>query len=62
MLSIVSSSEVQRATSEQVANNVQSIAEMAQENASANQQAVASARNLEELADGLQEWVGRFKV
>ncbi|MFA7242702.1 MAG: methyl-accepting chemotaxis protein [Sulfuricellaceae bacterium] len=62
LLSIVSSSEEQRAAGGQVAHNVESIAAMARENAGANQQALASARNLEELADGLQEWVQHFKV
>ncbi len=62
LLSIVSSSEEQRATSEQVANNVRDIAGMAQDNARANQQSVAAARNLEELATGLQDLVQHFKV
>ncbi len=62
LLSIVSSSDEQRATSEHVAENVKDIASMAQDNVNANQQAVAAARNLEELATGLQELVQHFKV
>jgi len=62
LLSIVSSSEEQRASSEHVASNVKDIAAMAQDNVNANQQAVAAARNLEDLAAGLQELVQHFKV
>jgi methyl-accepting chemotaxis protein len=60
--SIVSASEEQRLSGEQVASNVGDIAAMAQDNVEANQQAVAAAQNLEELATGLQELVQHFKV
>jgi methyl-accepting chemotaxis protein len=60
--SIAAATEEQRAASSEVAANVESIAAMAEDNVRANEQAVAAARNLENLAVGLQDLVGRFKV
>ncbi len=60
--SIVSVSDEQRSTGQRAASNIEDIAGMAHNNAESNHQGLASARNLEELASGLQEWVGRFKV
>ena len=62
LLSIVSNSDEQRHAGQRVAENIESIAAMAHDNADSNQQSLSSARNLEELASGLQAWVGRFKV
>lgn len=62
LMSIVSVSDDQRSTGQRVANDIESIASMAHDNAESNQQGLASARHLEGLASGLQEWVGRFKV
>jgi methyl-accepting chemotaxis protein len=60
--SIVTATEEQRASSNEVAANVEAIAMMAEESARANEQAVSGARNLEHLADDLQTLVGRFKT
>jgi methyl-accepting chemotaxis protein len=60
--SIAAATEEQRAASNEVAKNVEAIAAMAEENGKATEQAAQAARNLEDLAGGLQEVVGKFKV
>jgi methyl-accepting chemotaxis protein len=60
--SIVAAIEEQRAASREVSVNVEAMAEMAEESARSNEQAVSGARNLEHLADDLLALVGSFKT
>jgi methyl-accepting chemotaxis protein len=59
---IASATEEQRRVSGAVADNIESIAEMAKENNKAVDQTAAAAKKLQQLADKLQEIVGRFRT
>jgi methyl-accepting chemotaxis protein len=59
---IAVATEQQRRVSGEVAQNIEAIAAMARQNTGAVEQAANSARDLEQLADGLQATVSRFKV
>ncbi len=59
---IASATAEQRRASEQVTQNIESIAAMAKENNYAIEDTVAAAQELERLAAGLQESVSRFRV
>ncbi|MRD71929.1 HAMP domain-containing protein [Rhodocyclus tenuis] len=59
---IAAATEEQRRVSGEVAESIESIAAMAKENNVAVEQTAAAAQSLEDLAEGLQSTVGRFKV
>jgi methyl-accepting chemotaxis protein len=59
---IANATEEQRRVSGEVAGNIDSIAEMAKENNKAVEQTAAAAKKLQQLADDLQEIVGRFRT
>jgi methyl-accepting chemotaxis protein len=60
--SITAATDEQRRVSREVADNIDAIAQMAQQNNAAVEETAAAARSLESLAQGLQSTVGRFKV
>ena len=59
---IAHATDEQRRTSRSVADSIDAIASSSRENNRAVEQAASSASSLEELAQGLQATVGRFKV
>ena len=52
----------QSATTQEIARNVEQIAQMAESNSVEAEQSAASARNLYDLSNGLNELVGRFRI
>jgi len=59
---IAAATDEQRRVSREVADNIESIADMARQNNIAVEQTASAAQALESLAQGLQSTVGRFKV
>ncbi|WP_153117250.1 methyl-accepting chemotaxis protein [Rhodocyclus tenuis] len=59
---IAAATEEQRRVSGQVAEGIESIADMARQNNLSVEKTAAAAQSLEALAEGLQSTVGRFKV
>jgi methyl-accepting chemotaxis protein len=59
---IANATEEQRRVSGEVAGNIDSIAGMAKENNKAVEQTAAAAKKLQQLADDLQDIVGRFRT
>ncbi|MBL8491793.1 MAG: methyl-accepting chemotaxis protein, partial [Rhodocyclaceae bacterium] len=59
---IAQATDAQRQVSAQVAGNIEAIAAMARENNSVVEQTATSAQRLENLADNLQNTVGRFRT
>src|SRR5512135_1587202 len=60
--SIVAATEEQRSASNDVARNVEIIASLAEGNGQSTEEAARAAQNLEQLADSLQDLVGKFKT
>ncbi len=59
---IASAAEQQSAASEQIARNVESIANVTKENAAGIEQSASAAEQLNRQAEGLQSMVGKFRI
>jgi methyl-accepting chemotaxis protein len=62
LASITKATDQQRLASSEVASNIETIAAMSRKNSSAIHQTVSTVKALENLADSLQQTMGRFKV